>query len=361
MDADAGARIAPLPCTRGRGLGEGSPPGGRSLEAAPHPNPLPRRGEGTNPESVEAIRRASRTGSGTGPDRPGAAPVAPVDQVAHVSPRVIAPMPPCRSPRDLPSRSAAARSPGRRPGGSTRSCGSSRPGAWRTSPAARSSVASVAPISPPITARPSGAVCSPPSPRPSAIGIMPAIIAQAGHQDRPQPARPRLRPPPRGTGMPSTRLRSANVTSRIALATATPIAMIAPMNDWMLSVVPREPAARPPRPRRPPGGSARPPATAGSSGSWPPAAGRSPATATPSPAVRPPNSSCIGATCPRTATLTFGGGSPALADRLVDPVAGPAQVLAGHVRAQRQHALHVVAVVFAQHRALGHVGHAAAG
>ena len=31
---------------------------------------------------------------------------------------------------------------------------------------------------------------------------------------------------------------SANVTSRIALAIATPTAMIAPMNDWMFSVVP---------------------------------------------------------------------------------------------------------------------------
>src|ERR1700685_4083826 len=32
---------------------------------------------------------------------------------------------------------------------------------------------------PPITARPNGAFCSPPSPRPSAIGIMPIIIAVA--------------------------------------------------------------------------------------------------------------------------------------------------------------------------------------
>ena len=37
---------------------------------------------------------------------------------------------------------------------------------------------------------------------------------------------------------PARRLRSANVSSRMALATATPTAMIAPMNDCVLSVVP---------------------------------------------------------------------------------------------------------------------------
>ena len=41
------------------------------------------------------------------------------------------------------------------------------------------SVASVATTRPPITARPSGAFCSPASPRPSAIGTMPMIIASA--------------------------------------------------------------------------------------------------------------------------------------------------------------------------------------
>src|SRR5260221_14624502 len=40
------------------------------------------------------------------------------------------------------------------------------------------SVATVASARPPTTARPSGAVWSPPSPRPRASGIMPAIIAQ---------------------------------------------------------------------------------------------------------------------------------------------------------------------------------------
>src|SRR3989442_11750025 len=37
----------------------------------------------------------------------------------------------------------------------------------------------VATSSPPITARPSGAFCSPPSPRPNAIGSIPMIMASA--------------------------------------------------------------------------------------------------------------------------------------------------------------------------------------
>ena len=43
----------------------------------------------------------------------------------------------------------------------------------------KTSVATVANSRPPITARPSGAFCSPPSPRPSAMGIMPMIMARA--------------------------------------------------------------------------------------------------------------------------------------------------------------------------------------
>ncbi len=43
----------------------------------------------------------------------------------------------------------------------------------------KKSVETVANSSPPMTARPSGAFCSAPSPRPSAIGIMPMIIANA--------------------------------------------------------------------------------------------------------------------------------------------------------------------------------------
>ena len=69
-----------------------------------------------------------------------------------------------------------------------------------------------------------------------AIGIMPAIIAKLVIRI----GRKRLAAPSTAasaSAVPETRLRSANVTSKIAFATATPIAMIAPMNDCRLSVV----------------------------------------------------------------------------------------------------------------------------
>src|SRR5205807_1695014 len=47
----------------------------------------------------------------------------------------------------------------------------------------KKSVATVAKMSPPITARPSGAFCSPPSPRPSAIGTMPVMMMNGSSQD----------------------------------------------------------------------------------------------------------------------------------------------------------------------------------
>ena len=73
--------------------------------------------------------------------------------------------------------------------------------------------------------------------QPRAIGTMPAIMAQLVM--RIGRNRPRAPATAAAAGSaPSLRLRSAKVTSRMALATATPIAMIAPMNDWMLSVVP---------------------------------------------------------------------------------------------------------------------------
>ena len=98
------------------------------------------------------------------------------------------------------------------------------------------SVAMVPPVRPPITARPSGAVCEPASPRPTAIGNIPAIIAQPVIRI----GRRRLAAPETaasGTRAPPIRSRSAKVTSRIALATATPIAMIAPMSNSMFNVV----------------------------------------------------------------------------------------------------------------------------
>ena len=91
-------------------------------------------------------------------------------------------------------------------------------------------MANVDTIRPPITARPSGADCAPPSPIPMAIGTMPNTMAAAVIKM----ARRRLLAPSRTascSGLPSCRKRSANETSRIEFATAIPIAMIAPMND----------------------------------------------------------------------------------------------------------------------------------
>jgi uncharacterized membrane protein YraQ (UPF0718 family) len=81
------------------------------------------------------------------------------------------------------------------------------------------------------------AVASDPSPKATAIGTMPAIIAalviRTGRiLDRAAST------PAASAEAPLRRVCSAKVTSRIALATATPIAMMAPMNDCTLSVVP---------------------------------------------------------------------------------------------------------------------------
>jgi hypothetical protein len=99
------------------------------------------------------------------------------------------------------------------------------------------SVVSVAAASPPTTARPSGAVWSPPSPRPTAIGTMPATIARLVIRiGRTRPLAPST--PASSAGTPPARALSAKVTRRMAFAVATPTAMIAPMNDCKLSVEP---------------------------------------------------------------------------------------------------------------------------
>ena len=75
------------------------------------------------------------------------------------------------------------------------------------------------------------------------MGSMPAIMAQVVIRIGTQPApcaldRRRVAASPRPTLRVGARRRlSANVTSRIALAIATPTAMIAPMKDWMFNVV----------------------------------------------------------------------------------------------------------------------------
>ena len=91
---------------------------------------------------------------------------------------------------------------------------------------------------PPMTARPSGADWAPPSPMPMAIGTMPQIIGGGGHEDGAEAAERRPRGRRRGPAGPRGASRSAKVTSRIEFATAIPIAMIAPMNDWTFRVVP---------------------------------------------------------------------------------------------------------------------------
>src|SRR5581483_7981536 len=98
------------------------------------------------------------------------------------------------------------------------------------------SVATVAAARPPTTARPSGAVASAPSPMASAIGIIPAIIAALVISTGRIRARAAAMEAETASA-PRRRAASANVTRRIAFATATPIAMMPPMNDWTLSVV----------------------------------------------------------------------------------------------------------------------------
>ena len=98
------------------------------------------------------------------------------------------------------------------------------------------SVVAVAPRSPPITARPSGAFCSPPSPRPSAIGSIPRTMAEAVISTGRRRAYPADSIASRASGT-AARSSFANVTSKMLLAVATPIDMIDPISDGTLSVV----------------------------------------------------------------------------------------------------------------------------
>src|SRR6202007_346540 len=100
----------------------------------------------------------------------------------------------------------------------------------------KNSVATVAKTSPPITARPSGAFCSPPSPRPVAMGTIPMIIAKAVMMTG------RIRTKPASTAalwalLPSFICSRANDTIKILLAVATPIHIIAPVREGTLNVV----------------------------------------------------------------------------------------------------------------------------
>src|SRR6202043_3025187 len=101
----------------------------------------------------------------------------------------------------------------------------------------KNSVANVAIAKPPMTARASGAFCSPPSPNPRAIGSMPTIIAKAVMMM----GRRRVEPAETAASK-AVRPRSlcsclAKVTSRMEFAVATPIDMIAPIRLGTLKVV----------------------------------------------------------------------------------------------------------------------------
>ena len=89
-----------------------------------------------------------------------------------------------------------------------------------------------------MTARPSGAFCSPPSPRPSAIGTMPMIMASAvisTGRKRVEAGVERGRGRRRASS-PAARART--LTTRMLFAVATPMHMIAPVSAGTDSVVP---------------------------------------------------------------------------------------------------------------------------
>ena len=89
-----------------------------------------------------------------------------------------------------------------------------------------------------MTARPSGAFCSPPSPSASAIGTMPRSMASAvmsTGRKRVLPAAMTASSTPRFC---CTRASLAALTRRMLLEVAMPTAMIAPMNDSTFKVVP---------------------------------------------------------------------------------------------------------------------------
>ena len=96
----------------------------------------------------------------------------------------------------------------------------------------------VASIRPPITARPSGAFCSPASPRPSAIGIMPRIIAIAVIRIGRSRVRPASITASSAERSWRARISLAKLTTRIEFDTEMPTDMIAPISNSTLMVVP---------------------------------------------------------------------------------------------------------------------------
>ena len=100
----------------------------------------------------------------------------------------------------------------------------------------KNSVATVAKIRPPMTARPNGAFCSPPSPNPNAIGIMPMIMAKAVMSTGRSRVNPACSAASKALSPAFMRSR-AKLTTSTLLAVATPMHMMAPVRAGTLTVV----------------------------------------------------------------------------------------------------------------------------
>ena len=88
-----------------------------------------------------------------------------------------------------------------------------------------------------MTARPSGAFCSAPSPKPRAMGIMPMTMANAVINTGLMRVLPASKAARTGSS-PSSRRCRANATIKMLLAVATPMVMMAPVRAGTLKVVP---------------------------------------------------------------------------------------------------------------------------
>ena len=97
-------------------------------------------------------------------------------------------------------------------------------------------VATVANSRPPMTARPSGAFCSPPSPSPIAIGTIPIIIASAVMITGLNLVEPASRAA-RKAFLVSLKRSFAKLMIRTLFAVATPMLIMVPMSAGTLSVV----------------------------------------------------------------------------------------------------------------------------
>ena len=100
----------------------------------------------------------------------------------------------------------------------------------------KNNVAQVAVSKPPITARPRGAFCSPPSPKPKAMGAIPMIMASAVMMTGRKRVKPASRPARTGSPV-CNNLSRAKLMTRMLLAVATPMHMMAPVSAGTDSVV----------------------------------------------------------------------------------------------------------------------------